>query len=246
MNWNYGSLPPCSTYESEHQVPFPYVGANCNAKASLAQVRGDDPYPKPPGGFAWDSWNPDSLPSCHHWRNAHEIPYPYVGANCVNRNGKEALAQVRGDEDPKMPPWDSWNPSTLPRCSDWRNAHEVPYPMVGANCVTTHHEELAKDALVQEPWNEEDLGSCKERRPAHVVAYPHNGANCRDTMSSVNGEKLDKSNSLVQKCEPWDVDSLGSCSDRRPAHVVEYPNVGANCDPKKPQSEVIIPALAQI
>jgi len=62
------------------------------------------------------------------------------------------------------------------------------------------------------------------------------GANCRNTMSGVNGEVLDKSNSLVQKegREPWDVDSLGSCKDRKPAHEVPFPMVGANCDPKKP------------
>ena len=39
MNWNYQNLPPCSTYESEHQVPFPFVGANCigDVRPSLAQ-----------------------------------------------------------------------------------------------------------------------------------------------------------------------------------------------------------------
>ena len=100
------------------------------------QVRGDEEPKMPP----WDSWDPNTLPSCHHWRNAHEVPYPYVGANCVNRDGKAALAQVR--EDPKMPPWDSWDQSTLPLCSHWRNAHEVPYPYVGANCVNGRHEEL--------------------------------------------------------------------------------------------------------
>ena len=32
----------------------------------------------------WNSWDKDTLPLCKHWRNAHEVPYPYVGANCVN------------------------------------------------------------------------------------------------------------------------------------------------------------------
>jgi len=87
MNWDYASLPPCATYESEHQVPFPYVGANCNGPLPKGLMqKSDDPEPVKP--FNWDSWNPDSLPSCHHWRHAHEVPYPMVGANCVNRNGK--------------------------------------------------------------------------------------------------------------------------------------------------------------
>jgi len=29
--------------------------------------------------------------------------------------------------------------------------------------------------------------------------------------------------------EPWDEESLGTCKDRKPAHVVAYPLVGANC-----------------
>jgi len=70
------------------------------------------------------------------------------------------------------------------------------------------------------------------------------GANCRNTASSANGEELDKSNSLAQ--EPWNVDSLGSCDDRKPAHVVEYPNVGANCDPKKESTEKIVTVFAQM
>ena len=30
MNWNYDSLPGCSNYEKNNQVPFPYAGANCH------------------------------------------------------------------------------------------------------------------------------------------------------------------------------------------------------------------------
>ena len=113
----------------------------------------------------WNSWDPASLPSCHHWRNAHEVVYPNVGANCVNRDSekKEALMQVRGREVPppveqegdKMPDWNSWDPDTLPLCKHWRNAHEVPYPYVGANCVNEprhpveiKHEPLEKDAAL--------------------------------------------------------------------------------------------------
>ena len=162
----------------------------------------------------WDSWDPATLPSCHHWRNAHEVVYPYVGANCVDREHekKESLSQVRTDPDDgekegdKMPPWDSWNPDTLPLCKHWRNAHEVPYPLVGANCVPSprhlppevKHEPLTKDALVQK-----------------------------------------------RSCEPWNVDDLGSCKDRKPAHEVPYPYVGANCDPNKPGTPPI-PALAEL
>ena len=29
MNWNYGTLPECSTMEKWNQSPFPNVGANC-------------------------------------------------------------------------------------------------------------------------------------------------------------------------------------------------------------------------
>ena len=93
MNWDYGSLPPCSTYESEHQVAFPYVGANCNDKPKGLMQVNDDPIhgpSKPPGGFPWTAWDADTLPSCHKWRNAHEVPYPMVGSNCVNRDGKQA------------------------------------------------------------------------------------------------------------------------------------------------------------
>lgn len=53
-------------------------------------------------------------------------------------------------EGDKMPPWDSWDPDTLPLCHHWRNAHEVPFPYVGANCVNSRikHEELSKDGLI--------------------------------------------------------------------------------------------------
>jgi len=78
-------------------VPFPYCGANCKNPTALAQ--GDDPKMPP-----WDSWDPDTLPSCHHWRNAHEVPYPWVGANCVNRNGAPALAQKQ--DLPTRIPWE--------------------------------------------------------------------------------------------------------------------------------------------
>ena len=111
-----------------------------------------------------------------------------VGSNCVNRGGrKAALMQVGDDENdpihgPSKPPggfpWTAWDPSTLPYCKHWRNAYEVPYPMVGANCVNERHEELSKDALVQEPWDPDSLGSCKDRKPAHEVPFPMVGANC--------------------------------------------------------------------
>lgn len=150
-------------------------------------------------------------------------------------------------EEPKMPPWVSWDPKSLPLCKHWRNAHEVPYPMIGANCVNERESEpLPKNALVQEPWDEKSLGTCNDRKPAHVVAYPFVGANCRiESYSPVSDdEALKKNEALVQKGEPWNKDSLGSCSDRKPAHVVPFPMVGANCDPDKPQKEKIIPALA--
>jgi len=240
MNWDYGTLPPCSTYEKEHQVAYPYVGANCNSLAQSDDIESDRHGPsKPEWGWAWDPAVPDTLPSCHMWDPAHRVPYPNVGANCVVR-GHTSLVQKADIESDRHGPakpawgwaWDPAVPDSLPSCHKWRNAHEVAYPNVGANCVNRE----GKAALAQEPWDEESLGTCKDRRPAHVVAYPFVGANCRDTMSAVNGEKLEKGNSLVQKeaCEPWDVDSLGSCKDRKPAHVVEYPFVGANCDPKKP------------
>lgn len=40
---------------------------------------------RPASKFDWKPWDASTLPSCHNWRNAHEVPYPYVGANCVNR-----------------------------------------------------------------------------------------------------------------------------------------------------------------
>ena len=106
----------------------------------------------------WNSWDTNTLPLCKHWRNAHEVVYPYVGANCVTSRHeelpKDALAQEEPEEKEgdKMPPWNSWDRETLPLCKHWRNAHEVPYPMVGANCVDKRnlikHEPLTKDALV--------------------------------------------------------------------------------------------------
>ena len=71
---------------------------------------------------------------------------------------KKSLSQLRGPveekEGDKMPDWNSWDTNTLPLCKHWRNAHEVPYPYVGANCVeernpvVVKHEPLEKDALV--------------------------------------------------------------------------------------------------
>ena len=86
MNWDYGTLPPCDTYESEHQVGFPFVGANCNdQKKGLSQLRGPAPEEKEGDKMPdWNSWDPNTLPLCKHWRNAHEVKYPYVGANCVD------------------------------------------------------------------------------------------------------------------------------------------------------------------
>ena len=176
------------------------VGANCNDKASLVQLNDDaDPYPKPPNGFAWDSWNPDSLPSCHHWRNAAEVPYPYVGANCVNRAG--SLAQIKDDADPYPKPpngyaWDSWNADSLPSCHHWRNAHEVPYPMVGANCANRAGSlaQIKDDAdpypkppngYAWDSWNKDSLPSCHHWRNAHEVPYPYVGANCANRAGSL-------------------------------------------------------------
>ena len=102
-----------------------------------------------------------------------------------------------------MPDWNSWDPNTLPLCKHWRNAHEVPYPYVGANCVNS---------------------------PRHPPEPPFKS----DPIV------LD---TLAQKCEPWNIDDLGSCKDRKPAHEVPYPYVGANCDPNKPGTPPI-PALS--
>ena len=83
-----------------------------------------------------------------------------VGANCdpekpsteIIEPAPPGLYQMKShgpeEEGDKMPPWNSWDQNTLPLCKHWRNAHEVPYPMVGANCVNgPRHEELPKDAL---------------------------------------------------------------------------------------------------
>ena len=57
------------------------------------------------------------------------------GANCRGTSAPSGLAQIRapGDDDDKGP-WTAWDPETLPPCSKWANAYQVPYPYVGANC----------------------------------------------------------------------------------------------------------------
>jgi len=61
---------------------------------------------------------------------------------------------MKEQEGDKMPAWNSWDRESLPLCKHWRNAHEVVYPYVGANCREAlpkplpKHEELPKDALV--------------------------------------------------------------------------------------------------
>jgi len=50
-----------------------------------------------PSKFDWKSWDPSTLPSCHAWKPAHEVPYPYVGANCVIRPAEAAKAKAVDD-----------------------------------------------------------------------------------------------------------------------------------------------------
>ena len=89
----------------------------------------------------WNSWDKNTLPLCKHWRNAHEVPYPHVGANCVNspRNPPPEPVPVKHEPLTKDVEFaqntEPWNPDDLGLCKDRAPAHEVPYPMVGANCV---------------------------------------------------------------------------------------------------------------
>ena len=63
------------------------------------------------------------------------------------------------------------------------------------------------------------------------------GANCNpdpNVHDPLPKDALAQRDALAR--EPWDKASLGSCEDRKPAHVVAYPYVGANCDADKPET----------
>ena len=84
--------------------------------ASLPQLRSRilpthpaGPAPDRPGGH-YEPWLPDKLPACAHLRPAIRVPYPYVGATCVDREvepevkpSDEAAAAAAKAEEKKAP-----------------------------------------------------------------------------------------------------------------------------------------------
>ena len=72
--------------------------------ASLPQLRSRilpthpaGPAPDRPGGH-YEPWLPDKLPACAHLRPAIRVPYPYVGATCVDR---EVEPEVKPSDEAK-------------------------------------------------------------------------------------------------------------------------------------------------
>ena len=62
MNWNYGTLEPCSNFEKNNQVPFPNNGANCRNDSPTTLVQKDSQKRVPWGSDM--NWNYDTLPPC--------------------------------------------------------------------------------------------------------------------------------------------------------------------------------------
>lgn len=72
------SLPSCKSRKPAHEVPYPFVGANCNPDPNV-----HDPLPKDASlAQAREPWDKASLGSCEDRKPAHVVAYPYVGANC--------------------------------------------------------------------------------------------------------------------------------------------------------------------
>jgi len=99
---------------------------------------------------AGEPWDRATLGSCEDRKPAHVVGWPYVGANCDpdkpetnKQHVLKSLMQLQGA--PKSIPWE---PDTLPRCKDYRPAHTVAYPYVGANCKVWHPQppEESKDS----------------------------------------------------------------------------------------------------
>ena len=78
-------------YIGNNGVPeaAPAAFAQSQRDCLTAKLEAEKTAARPAAKFDWQPWDPSTLPSCHKWRNAHEVAYPYVGANCVNRPGEE-------------------------------------------------------------------------------------------------------------------------------------------------------------
>ena len=135
-------------------------------------------------------------------------------------------------QDDAKPKAVAWEPSTLPRCKDYRPAHTVAYPNVGANCkVFQPTPDDTKNAATAEVE-----AKLEAEKPGPAAAPPtlvQRGNRVLPVHPA--GPAPDRPGGHY---EPWLPDSLPACADLRPAIRVPYPMVGATCVDRPVPKEV--------